>query len=60
MNSIWPIHMHIIGTFATGQARGIHIIWSPDPIGSFASCTGPQSMRSAPSPGTVMPSSTLR
>jgi hypothetical protein len=31
-----PIHMHIIGTFATGQQRGILIIWSPEPIGSFA------------------------
>lgn len=36
MKPTLPIHMHIIGTFATGQQRGILIIWSPTPIGSFA------------------------
>jgi hypothetical protein len=55
-----PINMHIIGTFATGQQRSLHLVWSPDPIGTFATCTGPPNVHSTPSPGNATPSSTLR
>lgn len=55
-----PLNMHILGTFATGQERGIHLIWSPDPLGTFATCTGPPSVPSPPSPSNATPSSTLR
>ena len=56
------IHMHIHGTFATGQQQGLLIIWSPDPIGSFATgqCTGQPTEPSAPSLSSATPRSTER